>query len=789
MTRNTMWPARVLVLCTLWVGSAPAGAQQPNAGLGGSAELMAQVQASGMSAEEIRSRAAALGYDVRDVDLFFSGGDRRGDGEASRRAMSAISAAVNAPPAVPPVAAPAPATREPDAEPIFGREIFSRGSTQFQPMVAGPVDSEYPVGAGDELVIMLTGEVERAHTLTVSREGVLLIPQIGAVPANGLTLAQLEAALIPRFDRIYSGVGRTASSPIRLQVMLGRLRTNLVYIVGAAERPGAYQVSSVATVFNALYQAGGPAENGSFRQIVVRRGGVVIRTVDLYRYIVDGDSSDDIRLQQGDIVHVPVATVRVRLAGSVRRPALYELMPDEGLRELIAYSGGLQDDADATAVIDRVLPADQRQAGVNRIVVDADLQGALAGRSVPLQPGDRVRVSSVPAERREIVVVSGAVRRPGEYQWTSGLTLGSLLTRAEGLTEHAYQLRAHVFRFDPSDRSRRLIRTELEADAQGLTYSELRLEDRDSVVIYSRENLRIAHEVRIDGFVKRPGNFPLAAGMSLKDLILAAGGFTEGADLRLAEVARMGQSQLRTESPTQILPIRLGTGGPAEVDERGVPIWSPEAEEFVLEHGDRVVVRRAPGYEPHRAILLAGEVFSPGYYVLQGRGDRLTEVLERAGGLTPDAHAAGFQLLRGGRLLPTDLARALRDPKSRFNVMLEEGDSLVVPKFDGTVLVTGAVAFESRVLYVRGKGMDYYITRSGGALEAADTRRATLTHQNGERSTIGRLLFFSRKPEPTPGSSIQVPAKLGTPGADWDRIFTRSSAVLTALATLWLAAR
>jgi polysaccharide export outer membrane protein len=783
----------LLVLCLLLLAAAPVAAQQvPPAGMTRE-QILAQIQASGLSPEEIHSRAAAMGYDPAEVDAFLSARPQnaRVDSDANQRAMAAISAALRPEAAPDSLVAPNTVQGRPDRDsiPIFGREIFRRGSTEFQPMVAGPVDGEYPLGPGDEVIVMLTGEVERTHNLTVSREGLLVVPQIGAVAANGVTLAQLEASLTPRFDRVYSGVGRGDSAPVRLQVLLGRLRTNLVYIVGAVERPGAYQVSSVATVFNALYQAGGPAEHGSFRQIVVRRGGQVVRTVDLYRYIVQGDSRDDVRLQQGDIVHVPVAENRVRLAGSVRRAAIYEILPGEGMKELIAFSGGLEEDADATATIDRVLPAEQRRPGVNRVVVDADLQAALGGGTVALRAGDLVRVSAVPVERREIVAVAGAVRRPGEYQWTEGLTLGALLSQAQGLTEHAYLARAHVFRLDLSDRSRRLIRAEISVDAKGRVASDLKIADRDSVVVYSREELRIAHSVRIDGYVKQAGEYALADGMSLKDLVLAAGGFTEGADLRMAEVARMSQSQNRTKETTHILPVRLSGSNDASVDERGVPDWSVEAEEFHLEHGDRVVIRRSPGFEPHRTVFISGEVLSPGFYVLRSREDRLSEILQRAGGLTSEAYVKGFQLFRKGRLLPTDLTQAMRVPDSRFNVMLEEGDTLVVPKFDGTVLVSGAVAFESRVLYVPGKGLDYYINRSGGALEEADVKRVSVTHQNGERGTIDRVLLFPVKPKPTPGSTIFVPKKAEGKQADWDSIVGRGTAVLTALATLWLAAR
>jgi polysaccharide biosynthesis/export protein len=776
------------------------------------AEALQWLRQSGMTRSELRAQLQQLGFDPALADAYFdmagtaglaaqsdefllglegAGVTRRlGQPESLRRDMSdpflqeAYLLRLLATQVMPFV---------PDT--IFGRDLFRRSTTQFQADALGPVDASYRVAAGDELVLLLTGDVELAYQLEVTREGFVVVPDAGQVPVSGATLRELESRLRGRLARVYSGV---AGGTTHVQVSLGRLRSNLVYIVGEAERPGAYQVAGGASVFNALYQARGPNENGSFRNIEVRRGDRVIARVDLYDYLVSGDPRGDVRLEHGDIVFVPVAGPRVWLKGAVRREALYELRDGDDLASLVGYAGGFQARAHVQRIqIDRILPPGQRSPGRDRVLQDIDLVSFLRRQEpqrVGLQDGDIVQVFTVSDRRRHRVTLSGDVRRPGVYEWLPGMTLGQLLSRADGLEESAYTARAHIFRLIEEDGRRRLIRTEL---SNPEVVQTLPLIDLDSIVVFSREQLANPRHVTIDGFVKNPGRYELAEGMSLRDLVLAAGGFVDGAHTPEAEVARSADHRTRTARMAEVIRVpleALGYGGPAS-DERArqpdLPDWTPGGDEFELQHGDRVFVRRSPGYFASQTVAVSGEVLFPGSYVLESRQETLVDVLRRAGGLAPEARAEGLQLMRAGTLVSTDLRAALQNPGSRFNVVLLPGDSLHIPALDPTVLVTGAVAFESRVLFKPGERLDYYVQRAGGYTDIADRKRVAVIYQDGGRAVVQRTALVRRTPEIGPGSAIYVPEKppRELQGINWMAVISATSAVLGATATLLIALR
>jgi polysaccharide biosynthesis/export protein len=789
------------------------------------AEIVERLRQSGMTRSQARARLQQMGMDPGLADRYFDTIERGGEpprGEASAETLNALSRIgvtlrgqapargaawdtidLDTIPADT-LARETPSSRE---LPVFGRNLFRRATAQFQPVSSGPVDPDYRLGPGDQILLILTGDVEAAHALDVTREGLVFIPDVGQMSVAGLTLRQLEDNLANRLSRVYSGVGRGAGATTQFSATLGELRSNQVFLIGEVERPGAYQVSSVATVFNALYQARGPNDSGSFRRVQVRRGGQVIRTVDLYRYLVHGDNRDDIRLEQGDIVFVPPVERQVGIRGAVRRAALFELLEGESLSDLIHFAAGTEAGALLRRIqIDRIVPPSVRRPGVDRVLVDVDVSDLLQGRSFALQDGDLVQVFAVAEERRHRLVVTGEVNRPGLYEWAEGMSLWRLIDRAEGLSERAYTPRAHIFRLNEADGTRSLVRTPLLADAQGRPLQDVLLADRDSVVVYSRAELRNPALVHIDGFVKDPGDYALSDGMSIPDLILAAGGFLPGANVLEAEVVRPADPAIRSNTTAQVIRIplmpelseraasggsSLGSFGTPSVSgslgrTAGVPEWIPAAEEFRLLPDDRVFVRRAPGYEASRTVKLSGQILTPGTYVLRDRQERLIDVLERAGGLTMEANARGLQVLRDGNLVATNLPRALESPSSRFNIALQPGDSIHVPEFDPTVLVRGAVGFEARVLHVPGRSVEYYIDRAGGFEVNADRRRVVLERQNGERQRARRGLL-SGNDAPEPGSTIFVPARPeGAGGINWDRVLTQAMALASTVATVFL---
>jgi protein involved in polysaccharide export with SLBB domain len=778
-------------------------------------EIVERLRRSGLSRSQVRARLQQMGYDPGLADRYFDAIERGVEPPAGKtdeqfiEALRRIGVVDSFPrPGVPFDSLP------PDSLPrdtvaagaiqVFGRSLFLRPSSEFEPILTGPAPPNYRIGPGDEISLVLTGDVELAYLLPVNREGYLVIPDVGQVFVNGLTLAQLEDRLYDRLGRVYSGVRRGADATTRFLVSLGRTRLNQVYVIGDVARPSAYAVDALATVFHALYLAGGPNDNGSFRRIEVRRGGEVVQTVDLYDYLVRGDDRSDVRLEHGDILFVPTVERRVTVLGAVRRPAIYEVTAGEDLRDLIRYAGGFQPEADIRRIqIDRILPPPDRSPGVDRELVDVDLAALAdeAGERIELHDGDVVHVFGVSPERRNRVMVTGNVRRPGLYEWRPGLTLGEVIARAQGLTEDAYTARVHIHRLVESDSTRRMIQAPLEVDSAGGVHADVILADRDSVVVFSRTRLRTPRYVSIAGFVKNPGTYTLSERMTVQDLILAAGGFVEGAEVREVELARMPEPWERTDRTAIVYRVPLA---PSEADGDGtllraaapdsadpwLPEWRPRAGEVVLEHGDRVFVRRALGYERPRVVTVTGEVLRPGRFVLQSRQERLSDVLQRAGGLTSEAYPPGFQLHRGGALVATDLPEALRKPESPYNLLLQDGDSLHVPVYDPTVLVTGAVTFESRVLFEPGKGLGHYLDRAGGVTDAADEDRITVTYMDGERRAMSKVLgLFTRAPRIEPGSTIYVPAKPPDErgGINWDAVLTRTTAILGTLATVIIA--
>lgn len=826
------------LVASFWLTATPAHAQQRDTadvrreaerrlGRGVSQEeVLERLRESGMTRAEVRARLQAMGYDPSLADEYFDALESGAEGELPEDEPSADLAAAMERLGVPELprhmrdslsietledsiardslllvldslladSARLDSLRREARLPIFGMELFrGANNTQFTPLTWGPVGPDYRLGPGDELVLILTGDVETSYDLEVTREGFVVIPDVGRVQVAGLTVGELENRLYDRLGSVYSGVERGPGATTNFQVSLGELRTNEVYLVGEVQRPGSYQVSAVATVLNALYQAQGPNRNGSFRHVQVRRGNRLVATVDLYEYLLTGASGSDVRLENGDRVFVPLVQRRVAIDGQVRRTARYEMKPGETLRDLITFAGGFRPEAVVSRVqIDRVLPPEERRPGVDRVLIDVPVQD-IDDAAIELRDGDMVTVFAISDERRNRIAIEGDVNRPGVYQWTPGMTLWDLIERAEGLEESAYTQRAQIYRLDETTGERRLVPASLELDAAGNPRgSDVRLADRDSVVVLSRSELVVIDSVEIAGYVKNPGRYEYAAGMSAQDLILAAGGFTEGANVLTAELARLPDPTNRTDTVAIVYRIPLADSAVAAEAlmfgaDRLLPTWTEATAEVALQPSDRVLVGQAPGYEPPRTVVITGEVENPGHYALTSRRTRIADIVARAGGLTRDAYEDGFQLVRDSLPVGTDLEEALEDPDDEANLLLEDGDSLHVPRFDGVVHVTGAVVFESRVLYQEGAGLEYYIEQAGGYARNADRKRTSVTYLNGERETISRFLFFSNKPEPGPGSMVFVPslpANTELSGVNWSQVLQTTAAIAGTVATL-----
>jgi polysaccharide biosynthesis/export protein len=700
---------------------------------------------------------------------------------------------------------------------LFGIETFRRATTRFQPSQAGPVDENYRLGPGDVLVLILTGDVERAYTLEVTREGFVVIPQVGQVYVANLTLGQLQDQLFSRLGRVYSGVRRGANATARFQLSLAKLRNIQVYVAGDVVRPGAYQMSAAGTVLNALYAAAGPTVNGSFRHVEIRRGRALVDSLDLYDYLLHGSNPSDIRLQTGDVVFVPVHGGFASVTGKVQRPAIYELRPGETLRDAIAFAGGFDPSAVETRVtIHRILPPDSRGPdGRARVVIAVGADQFVGGvaPAVPMTPGDSVTVHPVTDRQRGFVRVKGNVWVEGEVGFTPGMKLSDAIRLAGGPKPDVYLGRILVTRMR-EDSSYLQLRSAF-TDSTGRVRDDLALEDQDEIRIFSRTTFRPDVYVAIVGAVRRPGRVPYREGMTMRDVVLLADGLTQDAQLQV-EIARLPESR-PAGALAQTVTVSLDS---TFLFDRGGPTGAASpAGDTPLEPYDNVLVLRQGEFSLQRSVVLTGQVKSPGRYSLRSKTERLADLVERAGGLTPEAYAGGIQFYRAydgtrptGRdglqviagaprrdSLPRgapervgiDLPRVLRDPKFRDNLILTGGDSIHIPEFNPIVIVQGAVNAPGPVAYSPGKSLDWYVNAAGGYTQVGDRRRPYVIQPNGERAGVQRKVVLADKvPRPGPGAVVFVPTRTAQePGSNVLAAIGTAAQLLGTLVTLIVVAR
>lgn len=774
-------------------------------------QLQQRIAGSGLTPEQVRARLRAEGYPEGLLDAYLGGGAGAG-AVANRDVIDAVRALGLVDDTdleeLTQLAGLSPSTtrpRVPSADPltppdsgmsIFGLSLFRGATSLFLPNLDGPVDAGYQLGPGDQLVLILTGDVELAHTLDVTREGFVVIPQVGQIGVANLTLGELEDLLYTRLGRAYSGVRRGANATTRFSVSVSRLRSNQVFVAGDVVNPGSYRVTSAGTALTALYAAGGPTELGSMRRVEVRRGGSLVSALDVYDYLLRGDGSRDVRLQQGDVVFVPPHGRRARVVGAIARPAIYELKDGETMTDLVRAAGGLLARADGRrVVIERILAVADRDPGRARAIVDVPLGVNGSVPAMAVEDGDVVSVPAIGDRVRSRILVRGHVWSEGEQGYTPGLTLSEALSRAGGLKSDAYLGTVHVSRLR-ADSTRLQLRAMLR-DTTGATFEPLALQEDDEITVYSRTTFRPERFVAISGAVRGGGRFPWRAGMTLRDLVLMAGGLEMNAYLGEAEVARIpadGDPAVVTVS------IRVSLDSSYHFD--GGADAVRQHPEVPLEPFDNVLILRDPTWSEPRSVLVFGEVRFPGRYTLRGRADRLSDVVRRAGGLTAYADPDGAYFTRlvdtastarvesterrraatsandlaetmidsatlskaldgvGSRIrVGVDFREALRARNRSDDLILVAGDSIFVPALRQTVEVRGAVNAPTALAHGGGR-LESYIAAAGGTTERARVRRAYVIQPNGKIESRRQLLWlFNLDPEPRPGATVVVPAK------------------------------
>ena len=832
----------LLVVMALILAPAVLTAQTPSPELlrrpENAARIRSAIGTSGLSPAQIRARLRALGYSETILDQFLENrpDSLAGPNPQALEAIRALGLSGSDDPIVPDVVpgrpgdlrTDLPAERQPGLR-IFGRDVFDRVTSQFQPALSGPVDETYRLGAGDVLVLILTGDVELTHQLEVTREGFILIPQVGQIFVSGLTLGQLDRVLATRLGRVYSGINRGPNASTKFQITVAKLRTNQIFVIGEVVRPGSYQVSSAGTVLTALYLAGGPGNNGSFRRVLVRRGQRVVDSLDLYDYLLRGDTRHDVRLETGDVVFVPVRSVPVEIGGAVVRPAIYELHAGETLRDLLEAAGGFEPTALRRRIqIDRVLPPEERAAGGrDRVVLDIteDQLRLDAPPPFPLAAADRVKVFSVSERRRNVVTVRGNVWVAGQVGFKPGMRLSDAIRLTGGAKPDVYLGQILISRLNP-DSTRNQLRSSFR-DSTGTLTDDLGLAEDDDIQVFSRTEFRPTRFVAITGAVRKPGRIPFHEGMTLRDAILETGGVTEDALLSDAELARLptdrSQGAMAVTSRVALDSTYLFDRSPSGAynGPPGLPAARSGAPEIKLEPYDNVLILRQPDWELARTVHVGGQVRYPGRYVLRSKTERLVDLIARAGGLTKEAYAEGAELYRqlppeqaapikiGSRLVAADstrapaldpllsqrvgldLARAMAEPGRRENLIIQTGDSLYVPEYRATVRVLGAVNAPTSIIYRQGWNLYDYVGAAGGVARQGDKGRSYVVQPGGRLESVkSRGLFTDSKPKPLPGAVVFVPERDPNDKKDWTGLFASIAQILAStVAIIVVAAR
>ena len=670
---------------------------------------------------------------------------------------------------------------------VFGRRVFRQTTSRFDPLLTGPVGDDYVLGPGDRITLIITGSVEAVREqLIVSREGFLVIPDIGQVAVVGLTVEELRERLFTRLRQAYSGISRGPDADTFFSVSIAGLRTIQVRVLGEVVRPGSYHLSSVATVLEALYFAGGPTDQGTYRRVMLRRGRDVPLEVDLYPYLTSGSLSKDHRLQSGDVVFVPEVGRQATVEGEVRRTAIFELAQGEGLKDLLRFAGGLLPSA-AThrAAVERILPSADRSPGLDRVMVDAPLAAVMEGtESFDVLPGDQVHVYPVNPRLGRTVTVRGAVWHPGQYELRSGMTLAALIERAGGVFPDALMDEITLTRLNPE-----LNRWELTERPVAM---QTELADQDLVTVYSRRELAIADSISVSGWVKQPGRLPYFAGMLAGDAVMSAGGFLPGAATSVVDVVLPDTLMGTGARRSKLVRLRnlvgdLGSDAEPEngygeglVFETAVPLL-PQAE---------VYVRESKYYSTAGHVDVVGEVAVPGQYALLELGEHFSAVLRRAGGINQYADTNSIQLLRQGIRVGVSYERAVNAPGSADDPVMRSGDTIQVSGFDQTVLVTGAVNFPNRVLFRAGMGVKDMLSEAGGSSGRADLDRVSVRYADGSRRTTTKVFgLFRNYPSLRPGSQIFVPLMEQDSGIDWVSVLDMSLTATSTVTTLFLLIR
>ena len=672
---------------------------------------------------------------------------------------------------------------------IFGHDVFNNKNLTFESSMNLATPQSYVLGPGDAVNVDIWGASQESVTEVVTPDGTITIEGVGVIKLGGLSVSQAKAKLKRVLGPRYQGSN--------IELTLGQTRTITISVMGEVKVPGTYTMSAFATVYNALYMAGGPNDIGTLRNVKVYRKGKLLSSVDVYDFLLNGKLSGDVRLQDNDVITVSPYEALVNITGKVKRPMFYEMKKTESAATLLRYAGGFTGDAYTKAI--RV----NRKAGAGYSVFSI---GEFDMSSFKLMDEDSVSVDSTLNRYQNMVEIRGAVFRPGMYQVGGEInTVKALVEAAAGLTEGAISQHAVMHRIK-ADRTLEMMSLDLRGILEG-SVPDVPLKNEDVIYVANRQERDEKKTVTINGEVQYPGVYRFADNETIEDLIIQAGGPTESASLVKVDVARRITNPNATEAGEHIAQNFSFKLNP--------DFTIADQPDFTLQPFDEVYVRRSPEYYEQQNITIEGEIQFQGTYALSSKNQRLSEIVKQAGGLTKRAYPEGTKLLRQmtqeerdmmetvlrtaqrnsgkdtidvKKLLTNatypvgiELEKALKYPGTEDDPILREGDRIVVPQYDGTVKINGEVLYPNTVYFKDGKNADYYIDLAGGATSTAKKSKTIIIYMNG---MVARA---DRKHKPRPGCQIVVPTKKQRRGLglqEWLSIGTSTASLGTMIATI-----
>ncbi|RKS99976.1 SLBB domain-containing protein [Flavobacterium sp. 123] len=653
---------------------------------------------------------------------------------------------------------------------VFGSELFDNPTLNFEPNLKLATPVNYVLGPGDELQVSVYGVQEFNASVPVTVEGKVNIQYVGQIPVSGMTIEAATQKIKNAIARVYSTVN---SGQSQVGVSLSHIRTIKVTIIGS-KQPGNYSISSLATVYNALFLGGGPGKNGSYRNIELIRNNKVFKNIDIYRFLVNGNQSDNVGLKDNDVIRIPAYSQRVTVEGNVKRPGIFEMKKGETFSDLLSFASGFNEFAYTASV--NVLQKTAKEFKVK------DIKAAEFATYKPIS-GDVFTVTKILNRFENRIKIEGAVFRPDTYSFYEGMRILDLIKQADGLKEDAYATRATIVRLK-EDMTTEAVSVNLVRALEGNAEANILLKKEDIVTVYSILDFVEEYKVTIDGEIKKPGAYSFYENLSLNDLLVQAGGLTGSASKRV-EIARMIPSEeIDNANPNkvQLFNLEINAGNNEQI------------KNFTLMPFDVVNIRKMAAYEKPEMVVVSGAVNYTGKYVLVDKKEKVYAVIQRAGGLTATANLDGVKIKRPIKAeqievlenvnlnlgkkdsiqnkitkklkedlkfatIPVDWKAIVKNPNNSTNVTLMPGDEIEVATFNESVKITGNVLLTSEIPYNKGRGFGYYLGAVGGTDAKGWRKKAYIIYPNGKAAVSSSFLFIRTFPKVLPGSQIVVPEK------------------------------